>query len=133
MSPSFHSGKAMEPTQLIGGIVETLQLDQAIPMEEIERPRTLFQRARRNTGCTLCSPLNLLNTRKWLASKGVSVRHVALWSYLCSLTKVSLMKLTHVVMIWLIGNVNYHMVLTFSLLSNNKHLAMSLSYSMSLS
>ena len=70
VSPSFHYGKAMEPTQLIGGLVKTLQLDQAIRMREIERLRTPFQRARRNTGCTLSSPLNLLNTRIWLASKG---------------------------------------------------------------
>ena len=42
VSPSFHYGKAMEPTQLIGWLVETLQLDQTIHMKEIERPRTLF-------------------------------------------------------------------------------------------
>ena len=41
VSPSFHDGKATEPTQLIGWLVETLQLDQAIHMKEIESPRTL--------------------------------------------------------------------------------------------
>ena len=106
VSPSFHYGKAMEPTQLIGGLVKTLQLDQAIRMREIERLRTPFQRARRNTGCTLSSPLNLLNTRKWLASRrsqctagGFVV--IPVYYTVCSLTKVSLMKLTHVLMIWL--------------------------------